>query len=299
MSDEKQIYVQRVEFLAAAPGQAKSGEPTVILTIRPDWGSFRPHNIALSRPQAARLLKSLQRVLRQMAGILVVVTMLASSAGCSADVDLTSQKSLTDQHARITAAVTLLDRHRPSSMPVADPSQPPTKTVEVTGNANFVIVVDGGDLTIGDPHHDDQSAPPATAWNTKIPWLTDLRGAGPWTVGCYLAVVTLVVAAVALLISNIDRDRGGFLLLPVAMLFVAAVLLQLLPHTESGLHVVPLAPWNYSGWLPFGISLLSWMAIISATYVAVSGCLDAPQVFAFFALVAIAFNGLLGFATDI
>ena len=40
-----EFMVQRVEFLAASPGQSKSGEPTVILTIRPDRDSFRPHDL--------------------------------------------------------------------------------------------------------------------------------------------------------------------------------------------------------------------------------------------------------------
>lgn len=44
-----EIMTQRVEFLAAAPGQAQSGEPTVILTIRPEPSkNFRPHNVSVA-----------------------------------------------------------------------------------------------------------------------------------------------------------------------------------------------------------------------------------------------------------
>ena len=298
------IMVQRVEFLAAAPGQSKSGEPTVILTIRPDRDSFRPHNIALSRPQAARLMKSLRKVLRQSAGIVLVGFALVSAAGCSADVDLhlerippknanTDARPGTEERTKIAAAVSLLDKTGKS--PVEAPA--PARTVEVIGNANFVLVVDG-DLRVGESDHDDQSASAGEKWNTKVPWLTELRGVGIGVVGCYLAVVALVVAAIALMIGNLGRERGGPLLGIVAMLIGAAVLLQFLPHAESGLQVLPLPPWTYGGWLPFSISMIGWGAVFVAGYVAVSGCLDAPQVFAALCLAAMSLNGLLSFSEN-
>lgn len=300
-----EMLTQRVEFLAAGPGTTRSGELMIIVTIRPDPApSFRPHNLALSRPQAIRLFKSLRTALRQSTGILLISLALASAAGCSAEVDLVSEKTVqgTSGHETATAtdqqraeiAVRLLDQHRPVPSSDQRPLEP-GKKVEVTGDANVVIVVDG-DLNVSEPHHDDQSSTPARLWNTKIPWPSQMRGVGGWTVGCYFAVVALVVVAVALMVGNLGRQQGGPLLTVVALLIGAAVLLQLLPHAESGLQVLPLPPWAYGGWLPVGISLLLWMAIAVAGYTAVSGCLDAPRVFAFFILVAMSLNGLLSFS---
>lgn len=83
---EKRLMVHEVEFLAASA--AVAGEPpnerrVVVITIRPDEGSFRPHNIAISRPQAKRLLRSLQKIFAR-SGILLAA--LAGLTGCSADV---------------------------------------------------------------------------------------------------------------------------------------------------------------------------------------------------------------------
>lgn len=55
------MNVHRVEYLAAAPGTNKNG-PSVVITIRPDLPRFRPHNIALSASQAARLRDDLVRI---------------------------------------------------------------------------------------------------------------------------------------------------------------------------------------------------------------------------------------------
>jgi len=55
------MNVHRVEYLAAAPGMNKNG-PAVVITIRPDLPKWRPHNIALSASQAARLRDDLIRL---------------------------------------------------------------------------------------------------------------------------------------------------------------------------------------------------------------------------------------------
>lgn len=55
------MNVHRVEYLAAAPGQNQFG-PAVVITIRPDLPKWRPHNIALSASQAARLRDDLVRL---------------------------------------------------------------------------------------------------------------------------------------------------------------------------------------------------------------------------------------------
>ncbi len=56
------MKVHRVEYLASASGHNEQG-PAVIITIRPDMPkSFRPHNIAMSADQAARLRDDLNRL---------------------------------------------------------------------------------------------------------------------------------------------------------------------------------------------------------------------------------------------
>jgi len=296
-----EILVQPIELLSVADGTSKTGEKTVVITVRPDKDSFRPHNLEISRTQAVRLFRNLRIILRQSAGLLLIGFIVASMAGCSgtmvfdktvrAGTDLQGSPTVTEQRMAAAVDVELPDRAQPSPGASPSPSSMPGPTVEITGDANFVLVVDG-DLSLGVPDG-DRSSTPAKSWNTKIPWRTDLRGAGSRTVGCYLAVVFLVVASVALMLSNLSRERGGFLLVPLAMLVGAAILLQFLPHARSGLQVLPLPPSAYGGWLPVGISLLSWMAIAVAGYVAVSGCLDAPKVFAVACLFAMSLNALL------
>ena len=59
---------------------------------------------------------------------------------------------------------------------------------------------------------------------------------------------------------------------------------------------MPLLPWSYCGWASFGVSWIVWGAFLIAGLVAVSGLLDAHQVFSGVCLVAMALNALLSFA---
>ena len=266
--------------------------------------NFRPHNLAVSRPQAIRLFKSLRTALRQSTSILLLGLTLAAAAGCSAEVDLVSKKTAefsTDperqtamEQRKAAIAVRLLDQHRPVPSPDQRPLEP-GKKVEVTGNRNVVIVVDG-DLSLSEPHHDDRSTAGGDTWNTKIPWPNQIRGASTLTVGSYVAVLALVATAVALMVGNLGRLQGGPLLPVVCLLAGAAVLLQSLPLTDYGLQLLPLPPWTYGGWLPFSTSLVCWGAVFVAGYSAVSGCLDAPRVFAALCLFALSLNALLSFS---
>lgn len=157
-----EIMTQRVELLAVAPAEAQSGERTVILTIRPDQNSFRPHNIAISRPQAIRLLRSLRSVLRQSASAVLFGLALGSLAGCTTEVHVTTEKTApradaetappaTEERVKTDVAVRLLDQGKPS--PVEEPSSaepaaaaPPAdqkQRVEIVGDRNSVVIVEG------------------------------------------------------------------------------------------------------------------------------------------------------------
>ena len=49
---------------AAVPGIVENGDSLVVVTIRPDpTRSFRPHNLALTKEQAVRLLDDLYHLL--------------------------------------------------------------------------------------------------------------------------------------------------------------------------------------------------------------------------------------------
>lgn len=158
-----EIMTQRIELLAVSPGESPSGEKTVVLTIRADRASFRPHNIALSRSQAIRLLKSLRIVLRQSASVVLLGLFVALVGGCSAEVHVTTEKTApriaaaeaaqpaTEQRTTTDVAVHLLDEKKP--LPVEEPSSvkpaaaalppDPKQGVEIVGDGNSVVVVEG------------------------------------------------------------------------------------------------------------------------------------------------------------
>lgn len=161
---------QRVELLAVAPGEAPSAERHVVLTIRPDLNSFRPHNIALSRPQAIRLLRSLRTVLRQSASVVLFGLALGSVAGCSAEIQVVTEETARriadaaqpamEQRTQTDVAVHLLDQRKPSPVegkapvtPAAAASPPnPKQGVEIVGDGNAVLVVEG-DLHVHEHRH--------------------------------------------------------------------------------------------------------------------------------------------------
>ena len=146
---EHDYLVQMVEYLNASPASSAEGE-TIVITIRPEPESFRPHNIGLLRPQAERLLKDLQRALARL-GPLLLFSLIAA-AGCSSSVHVSSST-----HPHATGSVDtvetevalemLTDQEEPldSSPPEVLPAPPlgTDKAVEVNGNRNVVIAVDG------------------------------------------------------------------------------------------------------------------------------------------------------------
>ena len=62
MKDEIQIHV--VEYVAVSAGTTEDG-PAVIATIRPDIGSFRPHNLGFNAEEADRLRRDLNRLFKR------------------------------------------------------------------------------------------------------------------------------------------------------------------------------------------------------------------------------------------
>jgi len=56
---EHRGIAQPVEFLAAGAAVADDGRAVVILSIRPDQDSWRPHNLSLTAAQFERLRRDL------------------------------------------------------------------------------------------------------------------------------------------------------------------------------------------------------------------------------------------------
>lgn len=131
---------QRIELLAVSPGE------------------FRPHNIVISRFQAIRLLKSLKIVLRQSAGVLLLGFGLFSVAGCSAEVQVVTEKTApradaetappaTEKRAQTAVAVDIFGGGRPKAAeeqpPATEPAAvPASKAAEEGGRtANPTVVI--------------------------------------------------------------------------------------------------------------------------------------------------------------
>ena len=231
--------------------------------------------------------------------LLILLPLLV--AGCSTQVEVSTEtrspspttESVSKSHTKVGVEM-LADRKEPSDKELVR-SENQSPTIEIHGNRNTAIVVKG-DL-VSDPDH-RPSPPPAKkpTWNTKIPWPTQLQGASSRILNCYLAVWALVIAAVALMIDTANRKEGGPLWIILAMLAAAAILLQFLGHSDSGVQFLPLSPWSYVGWESFFVSLVCWMAIVGAGYVVVDRAFDAPQAFSMLVLVAMSLNVLLSWA---
>ena len=156
MSAQEPLMTQLVELLGIshATGWPPSTEEVVIITVRPQPDSFRPHNIALKKAQAVRLLKDLESLLNVPVVVLVAFLPLAS-CGCSArvevdranDTDATATEATTAEISRTTVEVDFQPR---SQQPVSQPQPPPVpvtvapepQPVIVTNN---IVVIKGGD----------------------------------------------------------------------------------------------------------------------------------------------------------
>lgn len=112
-----EIQVHEIEYLAASNatiGDPPNEQKVVVITVRPDEESFRPHNLSVPRDQAARLLEDLKAVLSR-SGLWLMTLLLAGAAGCSAEVEtetISPMSEATDQSAvtkeRTRVAVDLL-----------------------------------------------------------------------------------------------------------------------------------------------------------------------------------------------
>lgn len=144
-----ETMTQPVELLAVAPGESTTGEPTVIPAMQPDRDSRRSHCIALPRSFRCHSASAL-------------VLTLASTVGCSTEVRVTTERTVpkitaeaaqpaTEKRTTTHVAVRLLDERKPSLVEVPSPAKPaaaapepdPKQAVEIVGDRNSVVVVEG------------------------------------------------------------------------------------------------------------------------------------------------------------
>ena len=155
-----------VEVLSVARARtdldAHEKRPVVILTIRPEPGSWRPHNLGLTIAQAERLRDDLDSLLSTPATFLLVAV-LALATGCSAKVEVVNETTLATQaeadSVPPTPPAAALEKHRtaveigvlgqptePASSPVpaehraTTPKPVPVNTggIQVNGNENSI-----------------------------------------------------------------------------------------------------------------------------------------------------------------
>lgn len=105
---QHEIKVHEVEFLSVSKARI-DGEPVTIITIRPELPSFRPHNLAIARSSAERLLADLKTILSRSTVCLLLLA-LAGLTGCSADVEV--ERETTSSRPAAEAEVLTTERSR-------------------------------------------------------------------------------------------------------------------------------------------------------------------------------------------
>ncbi len=126
--------IHLVEYLGTTLADTTEGE-VVVVTIRPDADSFRPHNIGLLKSQAERLLDDLQKALGRVAPLFLLVLV---TAGCSARAEISTTNSSEESHTKVDIAV---GKAPVAPLPVPQPSDPEEdpKAAEVSVITNFAM----------------------------------------------------------------------------------------------------------------------------------------------------------------
>lgn len=151
---------QPVEYLAATIAQNENtGEEAVVFTLRSSPGDWKPCNLGITKPQAERLLQDLQRLLAATP----ILLMLLVGVGCSARVDVSTERSTGGESAAVerlntNVAVDVLPDREEAPAPSPEAEEPPStattmeKGVEVAGIANFAMIIEG-DLHVHEHRH--------------------------------------------------------------------------------------------------------------------------------------------------
>ncbi len=154
MADEQlHIPTQPVEYLAVSEGllgHPTTGQPVVIVTIRPDPPSFLVVNLALPIDQAWRLARDIENLLIPFAFLLAIPLM--TGCGLRADVESAKWSSSSAERARTSVEVDVLHPQRPKPVAETRTTEPQPEPVAVeekpvigSGNTTVIINYRGGD----------------------------------------------------------------------------------------------------------------------------------------------------------
>jgi hypothetical protein len=165
MSDHQpHVPTQPVQYLAASEGllgHPTTGEPIIILSLRPNPPSFFVVNIAVTKEQAWRLFADLQNILVPFVLLMSVLT----ATGCGTRVEVESAKwgSTSGERARTQVEADLLRPQRPELVAELEQKQSAVEAKEksVIGSGNTIVILNfcGGD-THNETHIHVQKAAP-------------------------------------------------------------------------------------------------------------------------------------------
>ncbi|MHB0959310.1 MAG: hypothetical protein ACYC0X_23435 [Pirellulaceae bacterium] len=148
-----ELQTKPVEYLAVSEGllgHPTTGEPVIILTIRPDPPSFLVVNLALPIDQAWRLARDIENLLIPFALLLVILL----TTGCRVRANVESAKWASSSGERMRTAVEadLLRPQRPEQVGETKATEPqpqaaPADEKPVIGSGDTTIIVNfrGGD----------------------------------------------------------------------------------------------------------------------------------------------------------
>jgi hypothetical protein len=133
--------------------------------------------------------------------------------------------------------------------------------------------------------------------NTRIGWPWEYFGNGVGPVFGFLAVCFLIFVGFAALAASTGEDEHGSFFAGFVIWLVAGLLLQGLPHTDTGIQFIPLLPWCYSGWIARIISTVCWLTFLIGVLTAFSPSKEHWKGAVAAILVALGLNALLSFAS--
>jgi len=138
MANGRQIQLQEIELLSViTANRNRDGESLVVLTIRPDLPNFRPHNIGLSMSQAERLFDDLGTIIQKAALRSAMLLLVVGLAGCSSRVEVSAESTSPP------VAEAVESESQPAVTQKRTKTMVAVESVEITGNANFVTVIEG------------------------------------------------------------------------------------------------------------------------------------------------------------
>ncbi len=129
--------------------------------------------------------------------------------------------------------------------------------------------------------------------NSRIGWSEAYSGHGILPVLGLLVVCVLILAGIVAVAAGADEDSHGSQFAGIGIWLVAALLLQGLPHTASGIQFIPLLPWCYQGWIPKIVSAVAWLTILIGI---LAGTREHWKTAAAATFMALGLNALLSFA---